>query len=169
MSDMVILVDEHDRPAGIAGKMEAHEEALLHRAFSVLLFNAEGDMLIQKRAHNKYHCAGYWSNACCSHPMPGEDTEEAAHRRLKQELRIDVQQLEYLGNLRYRFQLDNELVEHEFDHIYAGRTDGAIDPDAGEIAETRFVTKTELEQMLHSNEKLTPWFKLILEKFYQIS
>src|SRR5271168_1810255 len=112
----VILVDESDQPLGTMEKMEAHRRAVLHRAFSVFIFNSRGEMLLQQRAPDKYHSAGLWSNACCSHPRPGEETADAASRRLKEELGFTTP-LEELFHFTYKSEFGNGLTEYEFDHV----------------------------------------------------
>src|SRR6188768_1448075 len=115
----IILVDEQDRPTGTMGKMEVHEKALLHRAFSVFIFNDCGEMLLQQRAVKKYHSAGLWTNACCSHPRPGEDTLLAAQKRLQEELGFTTS-LEKAFAFIYKASFENGLTEYEFDHVFTG-------------------------------------------------
>ena len=121
----MILVNETDEVKGAAGKMEAHKKGLLHRAFSVFVFNQRGEMLLQQRAMNKYHSGGLWTNACCSHPEPNEETEEAAMRRLKEEMGFETD-LEKVFDFVYKAEFENGLVEYEFDHVYTGEYDGDI-------------------------------------------
>ena len=115
----VILVNEADEQIGVMEKMEAHEKGLLHRAFSVFIFNDKGEMLLQQRALNKYHSGGLWTNACCSHPRPGEDTLQAAKRRLMEEMGIETS-LTLKNSFTYKTAFENGLTEHEFDHIFIG-------------------------------------------------
>ncbi|HEY0272948.1 MAG TPA: isopentenyl-diphosphate Delta-isomerase, partial [Chitinophaga sp.] len=115
----VILVDEQDRQTGTMEKLEAHQRGLLHRAFSVFILNEHHEMLLQQRALHKYHSGGLWTNACCSHPLPGEAVEAAAHRRLGEELGIDCY-LTHLFAFQYRTAFDNGLTEHEYDHVLLG-------------------------------------------------
>src|SRR5687768_10210348 len=115
----VILVDLLDNPIGTMEKMEAHRKGELHRAFSVLVFNSKGEMLLQKRSKKKYHSGGLWTNSCCSHPLPGEKIEVAASRRLKEEMGIDLMP-RFSYKFIYRTDLDNALVEHEYDHVLIG-------------------------------------------------
>src|SRR4249919_2599143 len=112
----VILVNEQNEAIGTMEKMEAHRKALLHRAFSVFIFNSKGEMLLQQRALNKYHSGGLWTNACCSHPRPGELIEDAATRRLKEELGFETP-LKKIFQFTYQASFDNGLTEHEFDHV----------------------------------------------------
>jgi len=123
----VILVNEQDQPVGTMEKMEVHQKALLHRAFSVFLFNDRGEMLLHKRADSKYHSGGLWTNACCSHPRPGEDTRSAAEKRLQEEMGI-VTPLTKAFDFIYKASFDNGLTEHEFDHVFTGTYQGSIDP-----------------------------------------
>src|ERR1700728_4574124 len=117
--EQVILVNERDEPTGSMEKMEAHRKALLHRAFSVFIFNTAGDMLLQQRAAGKYHSAGLWTNACCSPPRPGEGTRDAAMRRLYEELGFTAE-LKKIFDFTYRSEFENGLTEFEFDHVFVG-------------------------------------------------
>lgn len=166
MSVNVIMVDEQDVQTGVVEKMEAHREGILHRAFSVLVFNAAGEMLLQQRAHDKYHSGGLWSNSCCSHPLPGEQTEDACTRRLQEELGMHHTNFNKVGSLHYNIDFDNGLIEHEFDHVYEAHTEVAPLPHADEIAAVRFISLDELRQEMESNDHFTVWFRLIMEKFY---
>jgi isopentenyl-diphosphate delta-isomerase len=121
----VILVDSEDNPIGTMEKMEAHEKGLLHRAFSVLIFNSKGQMLLQKRARSKYHSGGLWTNTCCSHPAPNESVAEAAKRRLKEEMGIDAEP-KFAYKFIYKTPLDQNLVEHEVDHVFTATFDGSL-------------------------------------------
>ncbi len=159
--DRVILVDEKDREIGQAEKLEAHKVGLLHRAFSLLLYNDKGEILLQKRAEGKYHGAGLWSNACCSHPRPGELIKDAVKRRTKEELGIKSD-CKYLFKVKYEFDMGNGLVEHELDHVFVGRCDMDPDPDPKEVSDWRFVDPVNLrEEMENEPEHFSPWFRLI--------
>lgn len=120
--DDVILVDTFDHEIGTMGKLEAHKQGKLHRAFSVFIFHPDGRMLLQRRAAHKYHSGGLWSNACCSHPRPGEEISNAAHRRLKEEMGFDCE-LREIHAFTYRVPFPNGLTEHEFDHVLVGTSD----------------------------------------------
>lgn len=158
----VILVDENDQAVGTMEKMEAHEKGVLHRAFSVLLFNSKGELLIQKRAPTKYHSAGLWTNTCCSHPRPGESLEEAARRRLKEEMGIDIGPVKAYSFM-YKTQLDNGLIEHELDHVMIGTYDGEPKINVHEVSDWRFVSLPELKADANKYpETYTPWFRLII-------
>jgi isopentenyl-diphosphate Delta-isomerase len=156
----VILVDEADQPLGTMEKMEAHRKALLHRAFSVFIFNSKGEMLLQQRAPHKYHSAGLWTNACCSHPRPGEDIRDAAIRRLQEELGFTTA-LEKSFHFTYRSELENGLTEFEFDHVFTGVYDEAIHPNREEVSDYCYQSLDEIQAGLACRpEKYTSWFLL---------
>jgi isopentenyl-diphosphate delta-isomerase len=158
--EQVILVDETDQPLGTMEKMEAHRRAVLHRAFSVFIFNSRGEMLLQQRAEEKYHSAGLWTNACCSHPRPGEDTRAAALRRLREELGFTTD-LFKLFEFTYRTAYDNGLTEFEFDHVFVGTYDQEISPDQTEVSDYRYRSMPEIEAELKSApETYSSWFQL---------
>ncbi len=162
---MVILVNNDDLPIGVMEKLEAHEKGLLHRAFSVVILNSAGEMLLQRRADNKYHSGRLWTNACCSHPAPGKTTEEAARHRLAEEMGIRAE-LHYIASFIYKAALDNGLTEHEFDHIYVGRTDSVPVPDPEEVSEYRYVSQDDLIDDIDANpENYTEWFKIMINRF----
>jgi isopentenyl-diphosphate Delta-isomerase len=158
--EQVILVDETDQPLGTMEKMEAHRRAVLHRAFSVFIFNSRGEMLLQQRAEEKYHSAGLWTNACCSHPRPGEDTRAAALRRLREELGFTTD-LFKLFEFTYRTAYDNGLTEFEFDHVFVGTYDQEISPDQTEVSDYRYRSMPEIEAELKSApQTYSSWFQL---------
>ena len=160
--DEVILVNEQDEQTGTIEKMEAHRKALLHRAFSVFIFNEKGEMLLQQRAMGKYHSPGLWTNACCSHPRPGVSVEEAAGRRLKEEMGIDVK-IEKIFDFIYKTEFDNGLTEFEFDHVYTGTYNGNLQPDKQEVKDYCFRSVADIEEDLKNRpEKYTSWFKIAL-------
>lgn len=158
-SSQVVLVDVYDRPSGYMEKLEAHRRALLHRAVSVFVFTQQGLWLLQRRAFAKYHSGGLWSNACCTHPYPGEQPLEAAHRRLQEEMGLDCP-LEKLFSLIYRAPLDHGLTEYEYDHIFAGWTDEQPKVNADEVCEWRYISPEQLagEQCEHPRD-YTVWFR----------
>ena len=166
----VILVDNNDVAIGSMDKMEAHEKALLHRAFSVFIFNSRGEMLLQQRADKKYHSGGLWTNACCSHPSPGEDTDKAAARRLKEELGFTVD-LKKAFTFTYRTDFENGLTENEFDHVYTGIYDGRIVADVDEVKSYRFIPMHEIEISIGCDPaKYTSWFVIAfpeIKKWWQ--
>ena len=154
----VILVDASDNPIGTMEKMEAHRQGLLHRAFSVFIFNPSGALLLQQRAEGKYHSPGLWTNTCCSHPFPGEDTFAAAHRRLKEELGFTTP-LQEIFYFTYRAEFDNGLIEHEYDHVYFGIYKGMIHPDPAEVNDFDYLTPDEVQVAIDNDPAtFTPWF-----------
>lgn len=166
MTENVILVTESDEPTGEMEKMEAHRLGKLHRAFSVFVFNNKGQMLLQQRALEKYHSPGLWTNTCCSHPRPGEDTLDAAKRRLNEEMGLSTE-LIHKGTLLYRAEFDNGLTEHEFDHIYFGNTNLQPVINTEEVQDYKWMGVEELKQELKDNpEAFTYWFKLAMGKFF---
>jgi isopentenyl-diphosphate Delta-isomerase len=163
-TEFVILVDEHDNETGTMEKLEAHKKALLHRAISVFIFNSGGEWLLQRRALGKYHSNGLWTNTCCSHPFPGETNLEAANRRLMEEMGLKAP-LRKLFHFTYKAELDNELTEHELDHVFLGVTDDepVINPD--EVKEWKYISWEQLHRELDSMpESFTFWFRLIAER-----
>ena len=163
----VILVNEADEPTGAMEKIEAHRKALLHRAFSVFIFNQKGEMLLQQRAANKYHSAGLWTNACCSHPSPGEMTAESAGKRLFEEMGFTTP-LKKIFDFIYRSEFDNGLTEYEFDHVYAGIWDGIVVPDKDEVSDYCFKNLDEIQSSLHSHpQKYTAWFHIAFPRIEQ--
>lgn len=162
MEEKVILVDELDAVIGESEKMRAHELGLLHRAFSIMIFNSKNEVLLQQRALIKYHSGGLWANACCSHPRPGENLEKAAHRRLKEEMGFDCP-LKEIFSFCYREDFGKGLIEHEYDHVFEGKYDGLIVPNPLEVAQYRWCTWDFLEADIKKNPKLyTYWLKEIV-------
>ena len=158
----VILVDQEDNAIGTMEKLEAHQKGVLHRAFSILLFNSKGEILLQKRSRLKYHSSSLWTNTCCSHPLPSETMEEATRRKLKQEMGIDLQP-EFTYKFVYKVQLNNGLIEHECDHVFIGTFDGtpAINPE--EVEDWKFSEINSLRDDIRKNPgSYTSWFKLIV-------
>ena len=170
MEEQVILVNERDEPIGLMGKMEAHEKGLLHRAFSVFIFNSKQEVLLQQRASCKYHSPNLWTNTCCSHPRAGETNLQAGERRLQEEMGMQVP-LEEVFSFIYKAPFDNGLTEHELDHILIGYYNDSpiINPD--EVSNWRWTSpkniKADITKFPH---QYTEWFKIIFDKFYnQIS
>ena len=160
----VILTDLNDNEIGIEEKMKAHLDGKLHRAFSVFVFDSKNRMLIHRRAENKYHCGGLWTNTCCSHPRPGENVEQAAHRRLKEEMGFDCE-LKKIFSFVYKTKFDNGLTENEYDHVFLGRFDGNPKPDPNEVCDWKFVDTYELVKDMKKNpDKYTYWFKQSVER-----
>jgi isopentenyl-diphosphate Delta-isomerase len=160
--ESVILVDVNDNQIGTMEKMEAHYKGALHRAFSILIFNSKGEMLIQKRASTKYHSGGLWTNACCSHPRPGESMEVSTRDRLKHEMGIDIK-TSFSYKFIYRAELNDDLVEHELDHVFIGTFDGQPQVNPDEVEDWKYISFQDLRQDVALNpQNYTPWFKLIL-------
>ncbi|NLR82092.1 isopentenyl-diphosphate Delta-isomerase [Chitinophaga eiseniae] len=154
----VILVNEKDEAIGTMEKMEAHQKGVLHRAFSVFIINDAGELLLQRRALEKYHSAGLWTNACCSHQFPGETTAAAAHRRLQEEMGFDCE-LHEIFAFTYKSEFDNGLTEHEFDHVLLGVYNGNILPNAAEVCDYRYLpTRQILELIKNEPDTFTIWF-----------
>lgn len=158
----VIVVDQFDNEVGTMEKMEAHQKGVLHRAFSVLLFNSAGEILLQKRSVEKYHSGGMWTNTCCSHPLPGEEVEAAARRRLREEMGVDLQPT-FSYSFVYKVELDGGLIEHELDHVFFGSFDGTPEINVNEVSEWKYVSLSDLKSdMLKHPDDYTHWFKLIV-------
>jgi isopentenyl-diphosphate Delta-isomerase len=156
----VVLVDTLDRELGVMEKMDAHRQGKLHRAFSVFIYNDKGEMLLQQRADSKYHSAGLWTNACCSHPYPGEDVMVAAGRRLLEEMGVKAD-LVFFFSFIYHANLENGLIEHEFDHVLLGMSNHnpIIDPD--EVKAYRWMSNDDIIKELDcSPDRFTVWFRI---------
>ena len=160
----VILVNGQDEQTGVMEKMEAHQKGLLHRAFSIFIFNSRGEMLLQQRASSKYHSPDLWTNACCSHPQPGESTEKAATRRLREELGFETK-LSGIFSFTYRAVFENGLTEHEFDHVLIGTYNGQVFPNTDEVKDYCFMKPEKIRESLSSHpHKYTEWFKIAFPK-----
>jgi isopentenyl-diphosphate delta-isomerase len=160
----VILVDENDQQTGTIEKLQAHRLGLLHRAFSVFIFNSKGEFLLQRRAAAKYHNGNLWTNTCCSHPMPGEDILNAAQRRLSEEMGFKTP-LSHLFSFIYKVSFDNGLTEHEFDHVFTGIYDGKIFIDKSEVDDYCFKNLNEIDEALRTDPgNYTDWFKIALTR-----
>lgn len=160
----VILVDEQDNECGQAEKMKAHREGLLHRAFSIFIFNQNGEMLLQQRASHKYHSGGLWTNACCSHPSPGETTEAAAYRRLKEEMGFQTE-ISKIFDFVYRADFQNGLTEYEFDHVFTGRYSEGIDFDPNEVMAVCYKPMDIIAaEIKYSPSLYTAWFVIAFPK-----
>ena len=165
MTEKVILVDVDDNKIGEMEKLEAHQKAQLHRAVSVFIFNSKGQLLLQKRAYEKYHSPGLWTNTACTHPRPDERTEFAAKRRLYEEMGIKHDKLTKLFDFIYKEQLDNELTEYEYDHVFMGVSDALPIPEPTEVSDFGyFDTSMLLEDINLNPDKFTVWFKKIAQK-----
>ena len=160
----VILVNERNEPIGVMGKTEVHQRGLLHRAFSIFIFDRRGRMLLQQRAQKKYHGAHLWTNACCSHPFPGEPVFDAAKRRLQEELGFTTP-LQPIFNFTYRALVENDLIEHEYDHVFAGEYEGEMNLNPEEVAGVRYEDMEQIKKALREEpEKFTSWFMIAFPK-----
>ncbi len=161
-TEQIILVDPSDRKVGAMGKLAAHRSGLLHRAFSVFIFNARGELLLQQRAPGKYHSGGLWSNTCCSHPRPGEATLAAARRRLKEEMGFTTKLREVFSFI-YRVKFANGLMEHEYDHVLVGRFDRVPRPDSAEAEDWKWVSLSQLRRDIRRHpRRYSFWLKVCL-------
>lgn len=157
---LLILVNEKDEPCGKEEKLRVHEKGLLHRAFSIFIFNTKGELLLQQRAKSKYHSGGLWTNTCCSHPAYGEDLEAAINRRLVEEMGMEANTT-FAFSFVYKAPMENGLIEYEFDHVYLGVSDEepSINPD--EVEAWKYVNVLDLQNDIKANpEKYTAWFKI---------
>lgn len=165
MIQEVILVNKNDEEIGTMEKMEAHLQGMLHRAFSVLIFNSKSQLLIHRRAFGKYHSEGLWTNTCCSHPLPGETIVEAAKRRLVEEMGMKTS-LAPLFSFIYRAELENNLVEHELDHVLIGFTNDEPQVNPDEVSDYKWMSMHEIEQDIETNpSEYTAWFKKIILEY----
>lgn len=167
MEKKVVLITPKDEVLGLMDKQEAHEKGLLHRAFSVFLFNNKGEMLLQKRADCKYHSPNQWTNACCSHPRDGETYHEAGLRRLNEELGISTE-IEEKFHFTYKADVGQGLWEHELDYVFVGNYEGEFNLNPDEVSEVRYISLENLEKEIEENpENFTEWFKIILKEYKQ--
>ena len=165
MEEQVIVVNEYDEPIGTSEKLKAHKNGDLHRAVSVFIFNKQGEILLQKRAPTKYHGASLWTNTCCTHPRPGETNEACAHRRLKEEMGFDSK-LEERFSFIYKSEVENGLIENEYDHVFFGVYDGTIKLNPEEVEDCTFVSLGNVSKEADQHpERFSIWFRIILEKF----
>ncbi len=164
MQEQVILVDSNDREMGFEEKLQAHQEAKLHRAFSVFVFNSKGETMLQQRASGKYHSSNLWTNTCCGHPRKGETVQQAAERRLEEEMGFRCH-LEEIFHYTYKVPLDNELWENEFLHVLAGKFDGIPKPNPEEASNWKWASLETIEKELSEHPKnYTKWFKISLNE-----
>jgi len=162
--DFVILVDENDNETGRMEKLEAHQKALLHRAISVFIFNSKGEWLLQRRALDKYHSNGLWTNTTCSHPFPEETSSDAAKRRLNEEMGINAELLEIFWFL-YKEPLNNGLTEHELDHVFVGFSNEIPKINKDEVVDWKYLSFESIKSEIQTNPEIyTVWFKLIFER-----
>lgn len=165
--EKVILVNEIDEPIGLMPKMEAHQKGVLHRAFSVFIFNDKDELMLQQRAHDKYHSPGLWTNTCCSHQREGETNIEAGKRRLQEEMGFTTDLIETTSFI-YKAPFDNGLTEHEFDHILVGKYNYIPNLNPAEAENWMWKTLEEVQEDMERNPQLyTEWFKIIFQKYYE--
>lgn len=163
MEEMLILVDNEDNSIGSAGKLSIHQQGLLHRAFSIFIFDSEGKLLLQRRALSKYHSAGLWTNSCCGHPRWGETTQAAACRRLQEEMGF-VTRLKKVSSFTYHAEVPGNLIEYEFDYIFAGLFDGEPEINFDEADDWQWIDITQLiDKVKKHPENFTAWFNLIMK------
>jgi len=164
----VVLVNEQDKAVGVIEKLEAHRKGLLHRAFSVFIFNSSQQLLLQKRALNKYHSAGLWTNTCCSHPRPEEEIIPAAQRRLWEEMAIKCT-LVPVFTFIYKAHFDNGLIEHEYDHVFIGKTDNIPKINKEEADEWKYMALKDIkEDIIINPANYTEWFKLSYDRVFKL-
>jgi isopentenyl-diphosphate delta-isomerase len=162
-NERVVLVNARDEEIGTMPKLDAHRTGQLHRAFSVFIRNDEGKILLQRRADEKYHSGGLWTNACCGHPRPGEHVQTAAGRRLREEMGIECDLTE-ISAFTYRAELGNGLIEHEFDHVFSGEFAGTPIVSAREVREWQWISLNDLEDWVaRDRSAFTVWFTDALE------
>ncbi len=162
--EYVVIVDKNNKKIGIEEKLNAHKKGLLHRAFSIFIFNFRGELLLQQRAKTKYHSPGLWSNTVCSHPKPNEEYKQAIHRRLKEEMGFDCR-LKKLFCFIYKAELSNGLIEHEYDCVFVGKFDGIPQPNPQEVMNYKWISLKKLKQDIKNNpNRYTVWFKIALNK-----
>lgn len=164
MIENLILVDENDKPMGKLEKVLVHQLGLLHRAFSIFIFNKKGELLMQQRSDEKYHSPGLWTNTCCSHPRYGENLADAIKRRLHEEMGM-AYQTAFAFSFIYKVKFDNGLTEHEFDHVYFGVTDELPKSDLSEVKNWKYTNFQNLESEINLHpENYTEWMKICLPK-----
>lgn len=162
--EYVVLVNEQDEAIGKMEKQLAHVKGVLHRAFSIFIFNSEKQLLLQKRASSKYHCGGLWTNTCCSHPRENESPLEAANRRLFEEMGMTCN-LEHIFSFVYKASFDNGLTEHEFDHVFFGESNQEPSLNTDEAEDFRYISFENLQKEIAENPaQFTPWFLIALDR-----
>jgi len=167
MEEQVVLVDEKDNAIGLMPKMEAHEKAVLHRAFSVFVFNKKGELMLQQRAAGKYHSPLLWTNTCCSHQRDGETNLEAGKRRLQEEMGF-VTELKEVFSFIYKAPFDNGLTEHELDHVMVGSFDESPKINKEEVEDFKWMLLEDVKTDMEKNPKeYTEWFKIIFDKSFE--
>lgn len=165
--ELLILVDNEDNQIGIQNKLTVHQKGILHRAFSIFIFNSKNELLLQQRSHLKYHSPGLWTNTCCSHPGPGENTINACERRLYEEMGITAD-LTFSFSFIYKFEFPNGLTEYEFDHVHIGQTDLEPQINELEVNDWKYISIPNLEKEISMNPELyTPWLKICMPQLKQ--
>lgn len=165
MEEYVVLVDREDNELGLMEKQQAHIAGLLHRAFSVFIFNSKGELMLQQRAASKYHSPTLWTNTCCSHPRENETYKDAANRRLMEEMGFESE-LSFKFHFIYKANLDNGLTEHELDHVFVGTFDGEPKLNSDEVMAYRWVEMDDLKKDMKKNpQNYTAWFKIIFDQY----
>lgn len=165
--EQVVLVNERDEKIGLMPKQEAHVKGVLHRAFSVFIFNDKNELMLQQRAFEKYHTPGLWANTCCSHQRDGESSVEAGKRRLMEEMGFTTD-LKETTTFIYKAPFDNGLTEHELDHILVGSYEADPEVNPEEVASWKWMELEKVRDDIKTNPDIyTPWFKIIFDKFYQ--
>ncbi len=160
--ELLILVNEQDIQIGVQDKLSAHIEGLLHRAFSIFIFNSQSELLLQQRSNGKYHSPGLWTNTCCSHPRPGESTLDACNRRFYEEMGMSAE-LKFSFSFIYQFKFLNGLTEHEYDHVFIGQTDQEPEINLNEVQAWKYINIPDLEIEIAFNPELyTPWLKICM-------
>ena len=166
IEENVILVNEKDEPIGLMPKMEAHEKAVLHRAFSVFVLNSKNEIMLQQRAHHKYHSPLLWTNTCCSHQREGETNIQAGSRRLFEEMGFQTD-LKELFHFIYKAPFDNGLTEHELDHVMIGYYNDEPKINTEEVEDWKWMPIEAVKSDIQNNPDLyTIWFKIIFDQFY---
>lgn len=161
--EKIAIVDKKDRVIGYENKLKVHQEGMLHRAFSVVVINSKGQWLMHRRALDKYHSAGSWTNACCSHLTNGDVMQQASKKRLLAEMGVDAHP-EFVESFHYRAQFDNGLIENEIDHVFIARWDGNPDPDPDEVMDWKWMSQEEIEAQLASGaENFSVWFPFVYD------
>ena len=167
IEDKVILVDNNDNQIGLMPKLEAHEKGVLHRAFSVFIFNNHGELMLQRRALTKYHSPGLWTNTCCSHQRDGESNISSGKRRLKEEMGFDTELFEKTSFI-YKAKFDNGLIEHEFDHVLVGSYNHSPIINSIEVDSWKWMSLENIKKDINDHpDNYTAWFKIIFEKYYK--
>jgi isopentenyl-diphosphate delta-isomerase len=166
-NDLIILVNEDDEQVGIQDKFSVHQLGLLHRAFSVFVFNSKNELLLQRRADDKYHSPGLWTNTCCSHPIPGETTINACHRRLMEEMSLKCE-LRHAFSFIYQCKFSNGLIENEFDHVYVGYSDNTPVLNKKEAKDWKYININDLEREIELQpDNFTEWLKICLTRLIE--